>query len=115
AAVGSDEAKRLKQELLEARRQADDVKTQIARDVRNTREVVDAYTSEMRDRSKTAEATIAQTKNFVETLAGRVVPNADVLTEQMLAPTVQLNGDDTVGSGTLIHSARTEKTGKADS
>ena len=110
AAQGSDEAKKLKDQLALARLEADRFKAEVARDVTRTKELVDAYHNEMRAKETRTEASVTQTQSVLANLQGKVAPNPATLTDKMLAPTVQLNGDDTVGSGTLIWSAHNPKT-----
>ncbi|MCC6669649.1 MAG: trypsin-like peptidase domain-containing protein, partial [Planctomycetes bacterium] len=110
AQEGSEVARTVKTELESTRREADRLKAEIARDLSRTQELVDAYHNEMRAREKRAEASLVETQSELQVLADRVRPDHRLLTEQMLAPTVQLNGDGTVGSGTLVWSGYSTRT-----
>lgn len=110
AALGSEQASRLRHEIQLARAEVDKVRTDMSRDVTQTRALVDAFHNEFREKDLAARATLTRTQTAIESLATRVQPDPERLTGDMLAPTVQLNGDDTVGSGTLIYSARNAAT-----
>jgi S1-C subfamily serine protease len=81
--------------------------------VQRTAQLFSTYQSEMRTQGEFTRSTLESTKQRLEQLAGTLLPDPKRLNEDLLAPTVQLNGDDTVGSGTLIRSTRDVKTGKA--
>lgn len=100
----SAEARRLKEELAAARRETERIKSDLARDVMRTRELVDAYHQEIRALERKAESRIGETRSDLHRLADRVHPDRLTLTRTMLAPTVQLNGEDTVGAGTIVFS-----------
>ena len=54
---------------------------------------------------------LSKTNDAIATLAGQIYRDPNELTRTMLLPTVQLNGDDTVGSGTIVFSGSNEKNG----
>lgn len=54
-----------------------------------------------------------ESKDAIWALADRLSPDPLALTNELLAPAVQLNGRDRVGSGTLIYSHVDEQTGEA--
>lgn len=109
AAQGSDEAKLLKEQLTLAKVELGRIKAEVARDASRTKELVDAYCNEMRAKESRTEASMFQANKAMKALETRVAPDPNRLTDEMLTPTVQLNGDDTVGSGTLVWSAFNEK------
>ena len=109
------EATFLKEELDAARREAALLKAQITRDMTVTRELVDSYHSELRAQDRTVMETLSANRDVLSRISGKVLPDAGQLTRELLSPTVQLNGEDTVGSGTLISSVIDARTGKADS
>ncbi len=115
ARKGSDEADRLAEELAEARREVANFKVDLRRDVASTRSLVDAYVNEMRSSERIAAADRMATRTAVNALAGTIRRDRNELTKSMLSPTVQLNGDDTVGSGTLIFSGLDPTTGRNSS
>jgi S1-C subfamily serine protease len=115
AAHGSDEAKLLRQQFAQAKQEVEQMKAEVARDASRTKELVDAYGNEMRAKESRTEATVKEASQELKSLAGRVVPDPERLTREMLAPTVQLNGEDTVGSGTLIWSGTNTKTKQVES
>lgn len=114
ARAGSDEASRLKQELTQARGEVDRFRAEISRDFGRTRELVDAYHEEIRAIDRRATESIFATQGELQRLTARVMPESSVLTQEMLAPAVQLNGEDTVGSGTLVFSGPNPKTGAVE-
>jgi S1-C subfamily serine protease len=114
ARAGSEEAARLKQELVQARGEADRFRAEIARDFGRTRELVDAYHEEIRAIDRRATEGIFAAQGELQKLTARVMPESTLLTEEMLAPAVQLNGEDTVGSGTLVYSGANPKTGTVE-
>jgi S1-C subfamily serine protease len=112
AALSSAESQKLKDELQAARKETEAMKLEIARDIHRTRELVDAYHTEMKAKETAAQAGILKAHDAIESLAVKVQPDPRTLTAQMLLPTVQLNGDDTVGSGTLVFSGKNAKNGQ---
>ena len=114
ASLTTDETRRLRQDLIATKQEANHFKAAIERDFDRTRELVDAYHRESAAHDRAAEEQRSETKSNLETLASRVIPNPSQLSNELLEPTVQLNGDDTVGSGTLIRSAKNPKTKKVE-
>ena len=55
-----------------------------------------------------------EAQTAIANLSGTVRPDPLELTNTMLLPTVQLNGDDTVGSGTLVFSGKSTVSGKIE-
>lgn len=106
------EASFLEQELQTARREAATIKAEVERDVTKTRELVQIYRDELRMRDDSVLRRAEENRHELERLAGRVTPDTLALTHDMLLPTVQLNGQETVGSGTLIRSDKDAKTGE---
>jgi len=53
-------------------------------------------------------------RDAVEAVAKVLPPSAETLTRDLLLPTVQLNGDDAVGSGTIVFSGANPETGKLE-
>ncbi len=118
ARQNTKEAEELKEQLVDARRQSALIKAQFAKDLRSTRDLVDGYHRQLRgalEQSRVPLKDLEQTRNQLAELEGWVRPDHKMLTEQMLAPSVQLNGEDTVGSGTLIYSHKDQKTGEVES
>lgn len=106
------EASYFQQELETTRREAAAIKAEIERDVTRTRELVQTYRDELRLRDDDMLEHAERNRLALEQLAIRVTPDTLALTRDMLMPTVQLNGEETVGSGTLVRSDRDPKTGK---
>lgn len=100
----SAQARRLREDLAAARRETERIKSELARDVMRTRELVDAYHREIQALERKAESRIGETRSDLHRLADRIRPDRLTLTRTMLAPTVQLNGEDTVGAGTIVFS-----------
>ena len=115
AAQGSGEARSLKEQLSLAKVDLVRIKAEVARDVSRTKELVDAYCNEMRAKESRTEASMFQASKALKTLETRIAPDPERLTDEMLSPTVQLNGDDTVGSGTLVWSAFNENSKQNES
>jgi len=113
--LDSLEADKLKRQLEAARRDSALFKTQFAKDLNSTRELVGAYRRELKANEMSHTALEEQTRAKLTALELRVRPDHDRLTSKMLSPSVQLNGDDTVGSGTLIYSRKNDKTGQVES
>ncbi len=115
AAAGSAAADRLQTELERSQREVERLRQEIATDNRRTKAMVDAYMDELRTREKDNSARLVAAENAVSTIAGQLVRDASALTRSMLQPTVQLSGDETVGSGTLVFSGRNPKNDKNES
>ena len=112
---GFREVSGLRSEVDAARREADLRKAEVSRDVSKTRQLMDSYQDEIRARERNLEASLRTNREVLERLAGKVAVHPEVLTKEMLLPTVQLNGEDTVGSGTLVKSAKNPETGEVES
>ncbi len=104
SAAQDGETQRLRTELEATRQEADRFKNELERDMTRTRELVDAYHREITTIDRIAKEGLHETRSNLRVLAERFIPDPRLLDERLLAPTVQLNGDDTVGSGTLIYS-----------
>ncbi len=102
----------LKDEIVATRQEASLLRAELTRDVQRTKQLVDTYQTELRREAENTRSSIDAARQRVDELAGVVRPDHKVLYDELLAPTVQLNGDDTVGSGTLIRSSRDARTGK---
>jgi S1-C subfamily serine protease len=104
AAAGSTLASNLQDELRRARSDVELFRSQVATDVERTKQLVDAYINEVRSKERDAAMRMSETQGAIATLAGQMWRDPSELTRTMLLPTVQLNGDDTVGSGSLVWS-----------
>lgn len=91
-------------ELARTRADAAAIRSELATDFERTRELVDGYVAELRAKGQDAALRLTETQASLRRLEARLQPDAGELTQRMLLPTVQLNGDDTVGSGTLVFS-----------
>lgn len=114
ATRSAKDASFLKAEVEQARRTAATIKAEIERDVSRTRELVQTYADELRLRTENATQNAERDRAEIDKLNGIVLPNPDQLTSDLLLPAVQLNGQDTVGSGTLIRSCKDAATGKVE-
>lgn len=110
AAAGSNRAKVLEQELQQARRDVDSFRSQMSTDFERQKALVDAYIREVRTKEQDAASRLSETQVAIATLASQIYRDPSELTRTMLLPTVQLNGDDTVGSGTVVFSGENPKT-----
>lgn len=115
AESGSILASRLQEELTRAKSEVSLLRSQLASDVERTKQLVDAYISESRAKERDAAAQFSHTQGAIAALAGQLHRDTNVLKRSMLLPTVQLNGDDTVGSGTLVWSGKNPKSGAVES
>lgn len=88
---------------------------EIIRDVHRTQSLMDTYVDELRSSARRAQSTIEATRSELTNVANYVSPDHRALSRTMLSPTVQLNGSDTVGSGTLVFSGPAPKTGQTES
>ena len=104
AATGSAQAKAIADELARNRQDASMFRSQLSTDFERTKALVDAYISEVRAKDADASLRLTQAKADIATLANQIYRDPSELTRTMLLPTVQLNGDDTVGSGTIVFS-----------
>jgi S1-C subfamily serine protease len=80
-----------------------------------TKDLVNTYLAEAREKEVQAQAIYSKTQESLASLAEQITPDTVEMTRSMLAPTVQLNGEDTVGSGTLVFSGTNSKNGKIES
>ena len=110
----AENAAYLKEQLDATRRESTALRAELTRDVERTQQLFATYQKEMRLKDERTRSSLDATKRRVEEVVCALVPDPDRLSRDLLAPTVQLNGDDTVGSGTLIRSARDAKSGKAE-
>lgn len=115
AEAGSVLAARLQDELQRAKSDVSLLKSQLSTDVERTKQLVDAYISESRAKERDAALQMSNTQGAIAALAGQLHRDTGVLTRSMLLPTVQLNGDDTVGSGTLVWSGPNPQNGQIES
>ncbi len=113
AAAGSDHATAIAQELQRAKLDDATFRNQLSTQFDRTKAMVDAYMAEMRAMEENASLRLSQTQKEIATLAGQIYRDPGELTRTMLLPTVQLNGDDTVGSGTIVFSGENPKNGGA--
>ncbi len=104
AAAGSDQAKGIADELERAQRDVNAFRSEMSSDFERTKALVDAYISEFRAKEQNAAMKMSETQGQIATLASTIYEDKQELTQKMLLPTVQLNGDDTVGSGTIVFS-----------
>ena len=104
AAAGSEQANAIADELARAKTDVTTFRNQLSTDFERTKALVDAYINEVRAKEQDAALRISQTQQKIEKLESQVYRDPGELTRTMLLPTVQLNGDDTVGSGTIVFS-----------
>ena len=109
AAAGSDQAKGIADELERAQRDVNAFRSEMSSDFERTKALVDAYISEFRAKEQNAAMKMSETQGQIATLASTIYEDKQELTQKMLLPTVQLNGDDTVGSGTIVFSGRNKR------
>ena len=112
ASFSSSKACKLSHDIGETRREAALFKAQLRQDISRTQEIVDAYQQEMRSKRNADQEFLRQTRDDIALLAVHIQHDPRTLSEELLSPAVQLNGDDTVGSGTLIFSGRNPVTKK---
>lgn len=108
-------ARALQQQLERDRAELAQLRSEYRSTSERTRAMVDAYIDEVRVKELEASQRIQKTQQDVAQIAEAVMPDARQLTNTMLLPTVQLNGADTVGSGTLVFSGTNPKTAKVES
>ena len=111
ATAGSAQATEIADELARAKADVANFRSQMSNDFERTKALVDAYISEVRTKEQDAALRLSQTQDKIATLASQIYRDPIELTRTMLMPTVQLNGDDTVGSGTIVFSAENPKAG----
>ncbi|MCA8944022.1 MAG: trypsin-like peptidase domain-containing protein [Planctomycetes bacterium] len=112
ASQSAENASFLRAEIDATRREASLLRAELTRDVRQTQQLVDSYQNEMRQTGELTRDSILATRRQVDAMLGVMRPSPEVLDRELLAPTVQLNGDDTVGSGTLIRSSMDAESGE---
>ncbi len=111
AAAGSEQATAIAGELARAKADVSTFRNQLSNDFERQKALVDAYISEVRTKEATAAERLSKANDAIATLAGQIYRDPNELTHKMLLPTVQLNGDDTVGSGTIVFSGENTKNG----
>ncbi|MBM4060316.1 MAG: trypsin-like serine protease [Planctomycetes bacterium] len=114
-AAGSTDARQIEGELERARLEVTVFRNQLATDFERTKAMVDAYITEVRRNEQDAAARLSQTQTAVAAIASQLHRDPTELTKSMLLPTVQLNGTDTVGSGTLVFSGENPATDRVES
>ena len=114
AAAGSNHAKDLQVELERARKEVDNFRRQVSNDFERTKALVDGYMREVRAKEQDAAMRLSETQGAIATLASQLYRDPSAMTRTMLLPTVQLNGDDTVGSGTMVFSDLNPKSGAVE-
>ena len=115
ASAGTDHAKQIEAEIVQAKQDVATFRSQMSTDFERTKALVDAYIKEIRAKEQDAASRINATRGDIQKLAGQLWRDPSEMTRQMLLPTVQLNGEDTVGSGTLVFSDVNPKTNKVES
>lgn len=104
ATAGSTQAASIQAEVEQAKQDVANFRSEMSSDFERTKALVDAYIHEIRTKEKDADLRLSETQRAVSTLAGQIYRDPNEMTRTMLLPTVQLNGDDTVGSGTVVFS-----------
>jgi S1-C subfamily serine protease len=115
AAAASRAADKLRPELEQAQGDLALLRDALQKETRRTRSVVDGYMVEVRADESSAAQKLTAMQASISTLAGQLARDRSQMTRDMLLPTVQLNGDDTVGSGTLVFSGVNPQNGKTES
>ena len=113
AAAGTEQARALASELARAKHGVERFHSQMSTDFERTKELVDAYMCEVRAKEASAAHELTEARGQIATLASTIYQDRDELTRRMLLPTVQLNGEDTVGSGTIVFSGPNPQRGGA--
>ena len=108
-------ASKLEEEMQREKAEHTRFKSEVARDMTRTRSLMDTYVDELRSSTSRAQTTLEATRSELAQVRGKIEPDRRALTRTMIAPTVQLNGDDTVGSGTLVFSGPNPKTRQIES
>lgn len=104
ATAGSEQAKTIAAELERAKTEVANFRSQVSHDFERTKALVDAYIHEVRAKDEDAALRLSRTQDAIADLAREIYRDPNELTRTMLLPTVQLNGEDTVGSGTIVFS-----------
>lgn len=102
--AGSAQAKAIAAEIEHAKLDVAAFRSQVSTDFERTKALVDAYIRELRAKEEDAAMRLSKADSAIATLASQIYRDPVELTRTMLWPTVQLNGDDTVGSGTIVFS-----------
>ncbi len=110
-AAGSAQAKAIAVEIEHAKLDVAAFRSQVSTDFERTKALVDAYIRELRAKEEDAALRLSKADNAIATLASQLYRDPQELTRTMLWPTVQLNGDDTVGSGTIVFSGENTRNG----
>jgi S1-C subfamily serine protease len=113
ASAGSDQANEIAHELERAKLDVTTFRNQLSTGFERTKQLIDAYMSEVRAKEEDAALRLSQAQQRIATLAGQIYRDPNEMTRTMLLPTVQLNGDDTVGSGTIVFSGENPRNGGA--
>ncbi|MEC9048064.1 MAG: trypsin-like peptidase domain-containing protein [Planctomycetota bacterium] len=106
ATADSDQAKEIAGQLELAEHNVEVFRSQLSTDFEQTKALVDAYMSEVRAKEADAAMKLSEARGQIASLASTIYQDREELTRRMLHPTVQLNGDDTVGSGTIVFSGK---------
>lgn len=114
AAAGSTVQKEIEDDLERAKVEVSTFRNQMSTDFERTKAMVDAYITEVRAKERDAAMKLSETRTAVATLAGQIYRDPNELTNKLLLPTVQLNGHDTVGSGTIIFSGENPATKRVE-
>ena len=109
ATADSHQAKNIAGQLELAEHNVEVFRSQLSTDFQQTKALVDAYMSEVRAKEADAALKLSEAQVQIASLANSIYQDRDELTRRMLRPTVQLNGDDTVGSGTIVFSGPNPK------
>lgn len=112
AAADSEQAEMIACELERAQRDAAQLQHRLSSDFARTKTLVDSYLEELRSKHDDCAARLRETRQQIAALAGSVYRDRDLMTRRMLLPTVQLNSDDTVGSGTIVFSGPNPRRGQ---
>jgi hypothetical protein len=75
-------------------------------DVKRERQALEAESKRLELRTRDLEQNLSDQRSTLDRIQAAFARNRDEMRHAMLDPTVQLNGDETVGSGTLIYSRR---------
>lgn len=113
-AAGSSQANAIEHELARAKTEVAQFRTQMSSDFERTKALVDDYINEVRAKEASAAVKMTETQKDIARLASQIYRDPTALTRSMLLPTVQLNGDDTVGSGTIVFSGENPATKKVE-
>ena len=98
----AQEASFLREEIVATRREATLLRAELTRDVQQAKDMIGSYQTEVRTQNTVTKNFLDRTARRVEEIATVVDPDPIELSDDLLAPTVQLNGEDTVGLS-LIH------------